>query len=49
MKDKEAIKMREAQKELRQKYCKSKKQKLNAEEKQSVKNLYKQLRLWKGD
>ena len=48
MKDKDAKKIREAQKELREKYCKSKKKELTQKEKESVGNLYKQLGLWKG-
>ena len=48
LKGKEAIKIREVQKELRKKYCKENKKELTKEEKEKVGNLYKQLGLWKG-
>lgn len=49
LKGKEKQKIIETQKELRQKYCKTKKKELTKEEKESVGNLYKQLGLWKGE
>lgn len=49
MKDKDAKKIRETQKDLRKKYCiQNKKEKLNNNEKENVVSLYKDLGLWKG-
>lgn len=49
LKGKEKQKVIEAQKELRQKYCKVKEKKLTDKEKRSVVNFYKKLGLWKGE
>ena len=45
---KQVSKIKEAQRDLRKKYCKEKKKNLNAEEKKSVVDLYKSIGLWKG-
>lgn len=49
MKEKEASEIRKTQKELKEKYCKVKKNEITQKEKESVANLYKQLGLWKGE
>lgn len=49
MKEKDAKKIKQTQKEFRKKYCiKTKKEKLNNNEKENVVSLYKEIGLWKG-
>ena len=48
MKDKEASKIRQIQKELKEKYCKVKEKKMTKQQQESVIDLYKKLGLWKG-
>lgn len=49
MKGKEKQNLLNAQKELKNKYCKVKKKELSEKEKRSVVDFYKQLGLWKGE